>query len=96
MQLHQVRFLHADPSNVISALAMLETGVLACGRRNGSIEIWRRGLNWHLDVCISGAANGDSVSTLAWSKGDTPRLFSAGLHGVVTEWDLQLLKPKVL
>lgn len=43
--------------------------------------------------------NGSSITSLAWFREDVAksrgRLFSAGLNGNITEWDLKTLMPKV-
>jgi WD40 repeat protein len=67
--------------------------LLAVARLNSEIEIWNTAFaakNWKLVSKIP-AQSQTTVETIAWI-GD--RLFTAGLHGVVTEWDLNTRLPK--
>lgn len=64
---------------------------LALSRADGSIEIWNIRDDWYQEIIIPGC-NGTSVESLDWCKG---RLFTAGLHAELTEWNLNSLCPKV-
>ncbi|GBN68407.1 U3 small nucleolar RNA-associated protein 4 [Araneus ventricosus] len=59
-------------------------------RADSSIEIWDIRSNPYLEKVIPGTPT-TSVETLAWCNG---RLFSAGLYGYITEYDLESLVPK--
>ena len=63
---------------------------LAISRANGDIELWNVSHDWHLERFIRGGEDA-SVESIAWANG---RLFSAGLHSTVTEYDLKTLMPK--
>jgi WD40 repeat protein len=105
--LHRCRFVSLAPHSVTSLAFSPSGNLLAVGRSNGNIEIWRAGYNaanapsaaagWALLKTIPGAGE-PSVQVLLWSKAarkrDEERLFSAGLNGRLIEWDLTTLKPR--
>ena len=65
---------------------------VAVARGNGSVEIWNAESNWHTERVIPG---GDDVSVEAvvWI-GD--RLFTAGLHSMITEWSVSQLRVETI
>jgi len=90
---HRVRFVDYVPQ-AIHCLALEDCedpSRLALSRADGSIEIWNIKDDWYQETVIRGC-NGTSVESLDWCKG---RLFTAGLHAEITEWDLTSLCPKV-
>eukprot|EP00742_Colponemidia_sp_Colp-10_P006807 GILJ01007294.1.p1 GENE.GILJ01007294.1~~GILJ01007294.1.p1 ORF type:complete len:682 (+),score=96.47 GILJ01007294.1:45-2090(+) len=93
MELHRCRFVHWQPQP-IDALAFSTDGqYLAVGRANSDIEIWNVANGWHWERTIAGGEN-RSVRSLIWvCMKSQQRLLSAGLHGNITEWNLQALKP---
>mmetsp|Transcript_63497 Transcript_63497/g.148022 ORF Transcript_63497/g.148022 Transcript_63497/m.148022 type:complete len:746 (+) Transcript_63497:108-2345(+) len=70
---------------------------LAVGRANGALELWDTS-TWHLHSSSAGHAR-RSIRSFVWVLDEedrtTCRLFSAGLHKDITEWDLMTLKPEV-
>ncbi|PSN57688.1 hypothetical protein C0J52_00311 [Blattella germanica] len=89
-RVHNVRFYNLEP-RAIHCLAY-ERGLrkLALSRSDGSIEIWDLSHTPHLERTIPARVN-YSVECLTWCK---KRLFSAGLQGSVTEYDIQKLTVK--
>ena len=66
--------------------ALIDFSTHGCGRTGG----------WHCELRVAGVVDAP-VRRLAWGE-PTPahpwgRLFSCGLHGLVTEWDLGRLSP---
>lgn len=83
-KVHYIKFFEYLPK-AIHCLAYDEVSDrLALSRSDGSIEIWSLPDKWYQEKIIHGS-NGQSVEALVWSDG---RLFSAGLHGYVHEYDL--------
>ena len=84
-----VEWLEYDPSG--SRLAVL--------RANADIEIWSTAGNgcWYQQLHIAGVVD-TPVRRLAFVGRSVEhpdgRLFSCGLHGIVTEWDLRRLSPR--
>jgi len=64
---------------------------LALSRADGSIEIWNCSYKPYLYHVIGGDEE-SSVEALVWCN---RRLFSAGLHGFILEYDLSTLQPKL-
>jgi U3 small nucleolar RNA-associated protein 4 len=106
MLVHRIRNIEYQPQ-AITALAFtppsaLEAGFchLACSRENGNIEIWNPLQRDFQDRIIPGTKD-SNIESLVWVHDGTseerqkPRLFSAGLDGIVQEWDLETLQPKV-
>ena len=83
MNVHRLRFV---PHNVqaINCLAFAENGKLALARADGSLEFWNPKENWLQEVVIRGNKN-SSIESLVWYKN---RLFTAGLNGLIQEWDI--------
>nr|XP_054769363.1 U3 small nucleolar RNA-associated protein 4 homolog [Lytechinus pictus] len=91
-RVHHVKFFNYVPSG-IQCLAYNQTDkLLAVGREDSSVEIWKtgEGRKWLQQKVIPGSKK-RKVNSLVWVKG---RLFSAGLQGDITEYDLHCLKPK--
>ncbi|XP_028410149.1 U3 small nucleolar RNA-associated protein 4 homolog [Dendronephthya gigantea] len=90
-KIHRVRFVPYMPQ-AIHCLAVegKKKPRIAVSRADSSIEIWNIEDNWYLERKIPGC-NESSVEALVWSKS---RLFSSGLHGEITEWDLNRLDAK--
>lgn len=65
---------------------------LAVGRANGAVELWDT-TTWHLRSSCAGRPR-SSIRSLVWIENaeGRPRLLSAGLHGEITEWDLDSLE----
>lgn len=61
---------------------------VAVARSNGSIEVWNISSGWHMERVVPGGED-ISVETMVW-VGD--RLFTAGLHSMVTEWSVARLR----
>ncbi len=80
----------------ISAIAFNEDySLLAVGKSDGSIEIYvskdEHFSNWTLIKKFPGKLN-TTVEKILWIGN---RLYSAGLHSYITEWDFSTLSPKV-
>ena len=92
MEIHRCRFVEHLPSGVNTLALNGDSSLLAVGRSNASIEIWNIRHDWILEKTIPGGEN-LSVEALVWTK--EGRLFSAGHHATITEWDLVHLRSKV-
>jgi U3 small nucleolar RNA-associated protein 4 len=74
--------------------------LLAVARTTGDIEIWTtNGATVHSWVPIKRipAQSQTTVEAIVWKfdkLDDTEKLYTAGLHGCITEWDLETLLPK--
>lgn len=89
--MHRCRFVEQAPHAVESLEFEPNGRRLAVLRSNGDIELWRMVSGQvHCEVRIAGVVDAP-VRRLAWavpSEGHPAgRLFSCGLHGLVTEWD---------
>lgn len=64
---------------------------LAVGRSNGAVELWDT-TTWHMHSTSMGCDK-RCFRGIAWGEedGQSLRLFTAGLHGEITEWDLSTL-----
>ncbi|CAL4191113.1 unnamed protein product, partial [Meganyctiphanes norvegica] len=88
--IHNVRFYDHEPK-AIHCMAYEESAErLALSRADGSIEIWNCSYRPYLYHVIGGNEE-SSVEALIWCHG---RLFSAGLHGFILEYDLGTLQAK--
>jgi U3 small nucleolar RNA-associated protein 4 len=65
---------------------------LFMNRSDFSVEVWSLDHTPHIERTIPGRAN-SSVEALTWCG---ERLFSSGLQGAVTEYNLQTLSVKVM
>ena len=99
LAVHRCRFVDSVP-HAVEWLEFQPGGErLAVLRANGDIEVWAAGGRtggWHCELRVAGVVDAP-VRRLAWGE-PTPvhpwgRLFSCGLHGLVTEWDLGRLSP---
>jgi hypothetical protein len=63
-----------------------------CNRSDSSVEVWNLAHTPHIERTIPGRAN-SSVEAVVWCG---QRLFSAGLQGTVTEYNLHTLSNKVM
>ena len=92
-KVHRVRFVEFIPE-AINCLAFegCDSPRLAVSRQDGTIEIWSttEKSRWSKDFVIP-SRKGRSIESLTWCKS---RLFSAGLEGDITEWDLERLVEK--
>ena len=98
-RVHRCRFLDHVP-HAIEAVDVEPGpgGRLAVLRANADIEVWRL---CHGEFCcelrIAGAVD-TCVRRVVWgarsARRPEGRLFSCGLHGLVTEWDLRGLSPQ--
>ena len=88
MNVHRLRFV---PHNVqaINCLAFAENGKLALSRADGSLELWNPAENWLQEVVIHSDKD-SSIEGLVF-YGD--RLFTAGLNGLIQEWDMSKQRP---
>lgn len=89
-KVHRVRFFEYMPSGIKALAFNRHTDRLAVARDQGSLEIFNFSDNYCQEKVIPGR-DGRSVEALCWVGS---RLFSAGLDGVITEYDLENLKPK--
>ncbi|CAL1290275.1 unnamed protein product [Larinioides sclopetarius] len=90
LRVHRVNFFEPEPQAIRCLSYDSTTFHLAVSRADSSIEIWDIKSNPYLEKVIPGTPT-ISVETLAWCNG---RLFSAGLYGYITEYDLESLVPK--
>ncbi|XP_077982940.1 U3 small nucleolar RNA-associated protein 4 homolog [Glandiceps talaboti] len=90
-RVHLVRFFNFTPKAIHCLAHEESSNRLAVSRSDGSIEIWSINDNWYHEKTIPGCAS-RSVEALLWVNS---RLFSAGLHGDITEYDLKKIAPKV-
>ncbi|KAI8905491.1 WD40-repeat-containing domain protein [Gorgonomyces haynaldii] len=85
---HRCRFFKYSSSTIVH---MAWSGKeLAVARGNGNIELWTFRKTWYHSRTISGNPD-EPIEALVWIRN---RLFSAGLSGVVLEYDMVHLKPK--
>ena len=99
MRVHRCRFLDHVPHAIESVdVEPVPGGRLAVLRANADIEVWslRQG-ETHCEFRIAGAID-TPVRRVAWGvrspRLPNGRLFTCGLHGLVTEWDLRTLSPR--
>ncbi|WAR12485.1 UTP4-like protein [Mya arenaria] len=89
-RVHHIRFFEWTPQPVQCLAYNKSQQKLALSRSNGGIEIWDLTDDWYLEDVVPGK-EGRSVEGLVWQGN---RLFTAGLHGNVTEIDLVALQTK--
>ncbi|XP_046842982.1 U3 small nucleolar RNA-associated protein 4 homolog [Xenia sp. Carnegie-2017] len=91
-KVHCVRFIPYVPQ-AIHCLAVEggKNARIAVSRADSSIEIWNIENNWYLERKIVGL-KGTTIEALVWSGS---RLFSSGLHGEITEWNLDQMVSKI-
>ncbi|XP_065911744.1 U3 small nucleolar RNA-associated protein 4 homolog [Dysidea avara] len=88
MNVHRIRFVPFN-AQAINCLAFTGSGKLVLSRADGSIEIWNPAENWLQEIVIP-SAKGSSIESLVCC-GD--RLFTAGLNGLIQEWDTGRQQP---
>lgn len=89
-KVHRVRFFDYMPCAIKAMAFNGHTDRLALARDQGSLEIFNFSDNYCQEKVIPGR-DGRSVEALCWVGS---RLFSAGLDGLITEYDLENLRPK--
>lgn len=91
-RVHHIRFFTYQPLAIHCIDYSPELNRVAVSRSDASIEIWSIQDDWYQEKIIPGS-EARSVEAICWQG---TRLFSAGLDGNVTEYDLKKLKPKEL
>ncbi|CAN9493131.1 unnamed protein product [Ophioblennius macclurei] len=89
-KVHRVRFFDYMPSAVRAMAFHAPSERLALARADGAVEIFNFSDNYFQEKVIPGR-DGRAIEALCWAG---PRLFSAGLNGEVTEYDLENLRPR--
>lgn len=102
LELHRCRLIDWSPSPVVALSPSIHGDCLAVARDSGDVEVWRvaaGSAGWACQLRIPGRKE-SAISSLVWILGNplSPfgRLFSAGLDGHITEWDLGSLKPQAV
>lgn len=81
---HNVRFYDFEPQAIQCMAYEDASSRLALSRADGSVEIWNCQNRPFVQLVLPGGVD-SSVEALVWCKG---RLFSAGLHGYILEYNL--------
>ncbi|KAM8891989.1 LOW QUALITY PROTEIN: U3 small nucleolar RNA-associated protein 4 homolog [Spinachia spinachia] len=89
-KVHRVRFFDYMPSAIRAMAFSTRTKRLALARTDGALEIFNFSDNYFQEKVLPGQ-DGRAVEALCWVG---PRLFSAGLNGEITEYDLENLGPR--
>uniref|UniRef100_A0AAV2L6E2 Cirhin n=1 Tax=Knipowitschia caucasica TaxID=637954 RepID=A0AAV2L6E2_KNICA len=89
-KVHRVRFFDYMPSGIRALAFNRDTERLAVARDQGSLEIFNFSDNYCQEKIFPGR-DGRSIEALCWVG---TRLFSVGLDGLITEYDLENLRPK--
>ncbi|XP_069575492.1 U3 small nucleolar RNA-associated protein 4 homolog [Brachyistius frenatus] len=89
-RVHRVRFFDFTPSAVRAVAFSRRTERLAAARADGAVEVLNSSDNYFQEKVIPGGA-GRAVEALCWAG---RRLFSAGLNGEITEYDLENQRPR--
>ncbi len=98
-RVHRCRFLDHVPHAIESLDVDPSCQRLAVLRANADIEVWslKRGEPHFCEFRIAGAVD-VPVRRVAWGarspRQPAGRLFTCGLHGLITEWDLRTLSPR--
>ncbi|XP_028286790.1 U3 small nucleolar RNA-associated protein 4 homolog [Parambassis ranga] len=87
---HRVRFFDYMPSAIRAVAFNPRTERLAVARADGAVEVFNFNDNYFQEKVIPGQ-DGRAVEALCWVG---RRLFGAGLNGVITEYDLENLRPR--
>uniref|UniRef100_A0A8D0DH93 UTP4 small subunit processome component n=1 Tax=Sander lucioperca TaxID=283035 RepID=A0A8D0DH93_SANLU len=89
-KVHRVRFFDYMPTAIRAMAFNSRTERLALARADGALEIFNFADNYFQEKVIPGQ-DGRAVEALCWVG---QRLFSAGLNGEITEYDLENLRPR--
>ncbi|XP_057691890.1 U3 small nucleolar RNA-associated protein 4 homolog [Corythoichthys intestinalis] len=89
-KVHRVRFFNYMPSAIRAMAFNSRTERLALARADGTVEVFNFTDNYFQEKVIPGR-DGAGIESLCWVG---QRLFSAGLSGGITEYDLENLQPK--
>lgn len=89
-KVHRVRFFDYMPAAIRAMAFNSRTERLAVARADGALEIFNFTDNYFQEKVIPGQ-DGRAVEALCWVG---QRLFSAGLNGEITEYDLENLRPR--
>ncbi|XP_060818958.1 U3 small nucleolar RNA-associated protein 4 homolog [Bombus pascuorum] len=89
-KIHNIRFYNLEPRSVTCLSYECKTKKLALARNDNSIEVWNVGNAPFVECTIPGHPE-NSIENILWIG---PRLFSTGLHGMITEYDLTTLSIK--
>ncbi|XP_036391319.1 U3 small nucleolar RNA-associated protein 4 homolog [Megalops cyprinoides] len=89
-KVHRVRFFDYTPAGIRCMAFSPETERLALARQDGTVEIFNFSDNYFQEKVIPGN-DSRSIEAVCWVGG---RLFTAGLNGELTEYDLVNLRPK--
>lgn len=108
LELHRSRFVEWQPAAVVAIAVAPGGSTVALARESGDLEIYDTA-DWRCVARVPGK-EGAAISCLTWvapfigdwvdadnaaAADDVPcRLLSAGLDGVVTEWDLSALRAR--
>ncbi|KAE8608672.1 hypothetical protein XENTR_v10011563 [Xenopus tropicalis] len=87
-KVHRVRFFDYVPSGVRCMAYAEETSKLALARNDGSVEVLNFSSFYYQEKVIPGDES-RSIESICWAAGN--RLFTAGLNGEITEYDLEKL-----
>ncbi|KAM3870487.1 U3 small nucleolar RNA-associated protein 4 homolog [Diretmus argenteus] len=87
---HRVRFFDYMPSAIRAMAFNRHTERLALARADGALELFNFSDSYFQEKVIPGR-DGRAVEALCWVG---RRLFSAGLNGEITEYDLENLRPR--
>lgn len=100
-RVHRCRFLDHVPHAIESLDVDPSTQRLAVLRANADLEVWslKRGEPHFCEFRIAGAVGSPGLlRRVAWGSRSprfpAGRLFTCGLHGLLTEWDLRSLSPR--
>ncbi|KAA8590602.1 hypothetical protein FQN60_014536 [Etheostoma spectabile] len=89
-KVHRVRFFDYMPTAIRAMAFNSRTERLALARADGALEIFNFADNYFQEKVIPGH-DSRAVEALCWVG---QRLFSAGLNGEITEYDLENLRPR--
>ncbi|XP_021354658.1 U3 small nucleolar RNA-associated protein 4 homolog [Mizuhopecten yessoensis] len=91
-RVHHIRFFEFQPKAIHCISYNNDAEKLAVSRSDGTLELWSSKDHWFQEKVIPGV-EGKSIEALCW-QGE--RLFTAGLDGYITEYDLLRLQPKAI